>query len=163
MSQDQDTSTKCQENLKNIKYMKAALQEAKKAYDKGEVPVGAVIVLDDRIIARAHNLRESKQIIHGHAELLALMKAAKKLGSWRLDECDLYVTMEPCPMCAGAIIQARIRSLNYATLDYKAGVVESMVRLFDLPFNHKVQINRGVLAEESQALIKDFFKSLRNK
>ena len=163
MNQDRDTTTKYQENLNNIKYMKAALKEAKKAYDKGEVPVGAVIVYQDKIIARAHNLRESKQIIHGHAEMLALMKAAKKLGTWRLEACDLYVTMEPCPMCAGAIIQARIRSLNYATLDYKAGVVESVVHLFDLPFNHKVQINSGVLAKESQTLIKDFFKKLRKK
>jgi tRNA(adenine34) deaminase len=163
MNQDQDTSMKCQENLKNIKYMKAALKEAQKAYDKGEIPVGAVIVYENQIIARAHNLRESKQIVHGHAEFLALMKAAKKLGTWRLEDCDVYVTMEPCPMCAGAMIQARIRSLHYATLDYKAGVVDSMINLFDLPFNHKVQVNSGVLAQESQTLIKDFFKKLRDK
>ncbi|MCD4827791.1 MAG: nucleoside deaminase [Acholeplasmataceae bacterium] len=154
---------KSQENQKKYKFMNAALKEAKKAALKDEVPVGAVVVYKDEIIARAHNLRESKQIIHGHAEFLAMMKAAKKIGSWRLEDCEIYVTMEPCPMCAGAMIQSRVKKVYYGVKDYKAGVAESVCQLFDLPFNHKVETEGLILHEESEKLIKTFFKRLRNK
>jgi len=163
MNQDQDITTKYQENLKKFKYMKAALKEAHKAELIDEVPVGAVVVYEDQIIARAHNKREHTQRFHAHAEFLAMMKAAKKIGSWRLEECDVYVTMEPCPMCAGAMIQSRIRSVYYGVKDTKAGVAESITNLFELPFNHKVHVESGILAEESQKMLKNFFKKLRDK
>lgn len=144
-------------------FMREALKEAEKAYRKGEVPVGAVVVREGRIIARAHNLREHKQSVHGHAEFLAMMKAAKKCGTWRLEDCDVYVTMEPCPMCAGAMLQARVRALYYGVKDPKAGVVDSLLRMFELPFNHKPYVESGLLAEECSSLLKAFFKELRNK
>lgn len=143
--------------------MQAALLEAKKAEKIFEVPVGAVVVYQDKIIARAHNMREKKQAIEAHAEFLAMIKAAKKLGTWRLEDCDIYVTMEPCPMCAGAMIQSRIRNLYYATKDPKSGVADSMMKIFDLPFNHKVNVESGILADESKKMLQDFFKKLRNK
>jgi tRNA(adenine34) deaminase len=154
---------KSQENLKKYKYMKAALKEAEKAALIDEVPVGAIVVYKDRIIARAHNLRESKQIIHGHAEFLAMMKAAKKIGSWRLEDCEIYVTMEPCPMCAGAMIQSRIKKVYYGVKDYKSGVIDSVCQLFELPFNHKVESEGLIMSEESETLIKTFFKKLRKR
>lgn len=143
--------------------MRAALKEAHKAELENEVPVGAVVVYQDKIISRAHNKREQDQAIHSHAEFLAMMKAAKKIGSWRLEDCDVYVTMEPCPMCAGAMIQSRIRSLYYGAFDTKAGVAESLTNIFDLPFNHKIHVESGILMEESQMLLKTFFKKLREK
>jgi tRNA(adenine34) deaminase len=163
MNQDQDIITKSQENQQKFKYMKAALKQAEKAALQNEVPVGAVIVYKDKIIARAYNKREQNQEIHAHAEFLAMMKAAKKIGSWRLEDCDIYVTMEPCPMCAGAMIQSRVRSLYYGAKDPKAGVAESMTRLFELPFNHKIKVESGIMAEESQKILKIFFKKLRDK
>ncbi|MCK9235872.1 MAG: nucleoside deaminase [Acholeplasmataceae bacterium] len=161
MNQDQDITMKYQENPKKIKFMKAALREAEKAFEKAEVPVGAVVVCDDKIIARAHNRREQKQWIHGHAEFLAMMKAAKKKGSWRLDNCSVYVTMEPCPMCAGAMIQARIGKVYYGVRDPKSGVVSSLTQLFSLPFNHHVEFQEFLLENESEKLLKSFFKQLR--
>ena len=143
--------------------MKAALKEAEKAAMIDEVPVGAVVVFQDKIIARAHNLREKSQSFHAHAEFLAMMKATKKIGSWRLEDCDVYVTMEPCPMCAGAMIQARIRHLYYGTKDPKAGGVDSVVQLLNIPFNHQIEVEAGLLADESQRIVKDFFKKLRSK
>lgn len=143
-------------------YMNEALKEAKKACDKGEVPVGAVIVLNDKIIARAHNMRETKQSITAHAELLAIEKASKKLGTWRLENCDLYVTLEPCPMCSGAIIQSRIRSVYFGTFDPKAGACGSVLNLFDYKFNHFVQIHGPVDEEKCSKILKDFFKELRS-
>jgi len=154
---------KSQENQKNYKFMKAALKEAVKAEQKNEVPVGAVVVYQDKIIARAHNLRETKQAFEAHAEFLAMKKAAKKIGSWRLEDCDVYVTMEPCPMCAGAMIQSRVRSLFFATNDPKAGVVNSVMNLFEYPFNHKVHVESGLLANESKEIVQRFFKKLRIK
>jgi tRNA(adenine34) deaminase len=151
------------ENQKNSAFMRAALLEAKKAEQILEVPVGAVVVYQNKIIARAHNMREKKQAIEAHAEFLAMMKAAKKLGTWRLEDCDIYVTMEPCPMCAGAMIQSRIRNLYYATKDPKSGVADSMMKMFDLPFNHKVNVESGILAEESKTMLQEFFKKLRKK
>ncbi len=143
--------------------MQAALKEAIKAEQKNEVPVGAVVVYQDKIIARAHNLRETKQSFEAHAEFLAMQKAANKIGSWRLEDCDVYVTMEPCPMCAGAMIQARIRGLYYSTSDPKAGVVQSVMNLFEYPFNHKINVESGLLADESKEIIQRFFKKIRIK
>jgi len=163
MSQDRDIIMKSQENQLKIKFMKAALKEAYKAEQINEVPVGAVVVHQGKIIARAHNTREKEQTFYAHAEFLAMMKAAKKIGSWRLEDCDVYVTMEPCPMCAGAMIQSRVRSVYYGVNDTKSGVAESITNIFELPFNHHVHSESGILAEESQKLLKDFFKKLRVK
>lgn len=163
MNLDQDIIMKSQENQKKFKYMRAALKEAKKAELIDEVPVGAVVVYNEQIIARAHNKREKDQTFHAHAEFLAMMKAAKKIGSWRLEDCDVYVTMEPCPMCAGAMIQSRVRAVYYGVHDTKAGVAGSIINLFELPFNHKVHVESGILAEESQKMLKNFFKRLREK
>ncbi len=154
---------KSQENQKKYKYMRAALKEAQKAFDKNEVPVGAVVVYRDKIIARAHNLRESKQQFYAHAEFLAMQKTAKKIGSWRLEDCEVYVTLEPCPMCAGAMIQSRVRKVYYGTTDPKSGSTDSLTQLFDLKFNHHVICEGDILAEESSALLKTFFKTLREK
>lgn len=163
MNQDQDTITKSLENQKKYKFMQEALKEAQKAFDKNEVPVGAVVVYKDEIIARAHNLREQNQHFHSHAEFLAMMEASEKLNTWRLEDCDVYVTLEPCPMCAGAMIQSRIRKVYYATSDPKAGAADSLTNLFDVKFNHHVVSEGGILAEESRKLLKTFFKTLRNK
>lgn len=144
------------------KFMNVALKEARKAFDKGEVPVGAVVVYQGEIIARAHNLREQNQAFHAHAEFLAMQKAAKKLGSWRLEDCEVYVTLEPCPMCAGALIQSRIKKIVYGAVDLKAGAVESVVKLLDIPFNHKIESYLDYTVE-SEILLKSFFKKLREK
>lgn len=146
------------------KYMRAAIREAKKAYDKEEVPIGAVIVKDGKIIARAHNLRESLKQACAHAEILAIQKACKKFDAWRLEDCDMYVTLEPCPMCAGAIINARIKNLYFGALEPKSGATGSKLNLFsDYKFNHSVNVVSGVLEDECVALLKDFFKMLRNR
>jgi len=163
MNQDQDIIMKSQENQQKTKFMKAALKEANKAAIKNEVPVGAVVVYQNKIIARAHNLREKMQSFHAHAEFLALMKASKKLNSWRLEDCELYVTMEPCPMCAGAMIQSRIKKVYYATKDLKSGVVDSIINLFELPFNHLVESESDILAQESKEILQLFFKNIRKK
>ncbi|AUD64319.1 tRNA-specific adenosine deaminase [Tenericutes bacterium MZ-XQ] len=163
MSQDLDITMKSQENQKKYKFMKAALKEAQKAADKEEVPVGAVVVYQDKIIARAHNMRENKQIFHGHAEFLAMMKAQKKMKSWRLEDCEIYVTMEPCPMCAGAMIQSRIKKVYYGVADKKSGVATSICHLFDLPFNHKVETEGLIMHKESEKILKSFFQKLRER
>ena len=143
--------------------MKAALKEAQKAYVLGEVPVGAVIVYQDKIIARGHNTRELKQSVLGHAEINAISKASKKIGSWRLEECSIYVTLEPCSMCSGAIIQSRIKNLYFGAYDLKTGAAGSVFNLFDYPFNHRVNVYGGILENECSQIIKDFFKELRQK
>ena len=151
-------------NEKNIqeKFMKEALKEAKKAYGKLEVPVGAVIVKDGKIIARAHNIKEEKKDTTKHAEILAISKASKKLDSWRLTDCEMYVTLEPCSMCAGALIQSRIKKVYIGTMDEKTGACGSVLNLLeDYTFNHKVQIETGILQEECEELLKQFFKELR--
>jgi tRNA(adenine34) deaminase len=163
MNLDQDIIMKYQENQKNYKFMNEAFKEAKKAELENEVPVGAVVVFQDKIIARAYNKREQMQSFHAHAEFLAMMKAAKKIGSWRLEDCDVYVTMEPCQMCAGAMIQSRIRNLFYGAKDPKAGAVGSVLNLMEIPFNHQINVISGIMAEESQELLKSFFKKLREK
>ena len=145
------------------KYMKEALKEAKKAYDKFEVPVGCVIVKDNKIIARGYNLKETKYDTTKHAEIIAIQNASKKLKSWRLLDCDMYVTLEPCSMCAGAIINSRIKNLYIGTLDEKTGAAGSVLNLFeDYTFNHKVNVEKGILKQDCEKMLKDFFKNLRN-
>ncbi len=141
--------------------MKMAYNEAKKAFDKYEIPVGCVIVKNDLVIAKAHNLREIKNLVMAHAEMLAITKANKKLNSWRLDDCDMYVTLEPCPMCLGAIIQARIKNLYFGAYDKKGGACGSVVNLSSYSFNHKVNVIGGIYEEECSKLLSDFFKTLR--
>jgi len=141
--------------------MQEALLEAQKAFDKGEVPVGAVIVKDGDIIARAHNLRHTQKRVEGHAEMLAMIEAANILGDWRLEGCDLYVTLEPCPMCAGALIQSRMQSLYFGAKDLKAGAIESKLQLLDIPFNHQIKVCGGIMEGENNALLQSFFKQLR--
>ena len=142
-------------------FMGLAIEEARLAFDKGEVPIGAVIVCNDEVVSKAHNLREISNRAIGHAEILAIDKANKKLNSWRLDSCTLYVTIEPCPMCAGAIIQSRIKKIVYGAKDLKAGVHQSVFNLFEYPFNHQVEVVSGVLETECREIIQTFFKSLR--
>lgn len=144
------------------KFMMEALKEAKKAYDKLEVPVGAVIVKEGKIIARAHNLKETKTDTTKHAEILAIQKASRKLKSWRLLDCDMYVTLEPCSMCAGAMINSRIRKIYIGTQDAKTGAVGSVFNLFnDYTFNHKVEAETGILKDECENILQQFFKDLR--
>ena len=145
-----------------IKFMKEALKEAQKAYDKKEIPVGAVIVKDNKIIARAHNVKEEKNDTTKHAELIAIQKASKKLNAWRLTGCEMYVTLEPCSMCAGALIQSRISKVYIGTMDYKTGACGSVLNLLkDYEFNHKVEMEKDILQEDCEKILKDFFKELR--
>lgn len=142
--------------------MKEALKEAEKAYRKLEVPVGAVIVKNGKIIARAHNLKETKKDTTKHAEILAIQKASKKLETWRLTDCDMYITLEPCSMCMGAIINSRIRKIYIGTMDPKTGACGSLMNMNeDYTFNHKVEIELGVMKEECECVLKNFFKELR--
>lgn len=146
------------------KYMKEALKQAQKAYDKDEIPVGAVIIKDHKIIARAYNEKEYKLDTTKHAEILAIQKASKKLSSWRLSDCDMYVTLEPCSMCAGALIQSRIRKVYIGTMDVKTGACGSVLNLLeDYTFNHKVEVETGILQPECEQILKNFFKELRQK
>ena len=145
-------------------FMKQAIKEAKKAFKKEEVPVGAVIVKDGEIIARAYNLKESKNDTTCHAEILAIKKASQKLNAWRLSECEMYVTLEPCAMCAGALIQSRIKKVYIGAMDYKTGACGSVLNLLeDYTFNHKVECERGILQEQCEKILQDFFKELRKK
>lgn len=145
------------------KFMLEALKEAKKAYEKEEIPVGAVIVKDGKIVAKAHNLREKRESAIAHAEILAIEKANKKLDSWRLVDCDMYVTLEPCTMCMGAIISSRIKNLYIGALDSKTGACGSFVDLSQYKFNHTVNIFKGILQDKCEYILKDFFKELRKK
>lgn len=143
-------------------FMREALEEAKKAYNKLEIPVGAVIVKDGEIIARAHNIKEEKKDTTKHAEILAIQKASKKLETWRLNDCEMYVTLEPCPMCAGALIQSRIKKVYIGTMDEKTGACGSVLNLLeDFKFNHKVEVEKGILKEECEKILKEFFIKLR--
>ena len=148
---------------RDIEFMRAALVQAQKAYEEGEVPVGAVVVYDNQIIAQGRNRREQYKNALCHAELEAIGNACKVLGGWRLWRCELYVTLEPCPMCAGAIINARIPRVIFGAYDKKAGSCGSVVNLFDLPYNHKPQLDGGVLQDECGAILSEFFKHLRKK
>ena len=144
-------------------FMAAALELAREAAREGEVPIGCVVTLGDRIVGRGRNGREiGKNALH-HAEILAIDEACRTLGGWRLWQCELYVTLEPCPMCAGAIINARIPRVVYGAKDPKAGSVDSLVSLFDLGYNHRPEVVSGVLEAECAEMLRDFFRSLREK
>ena len=142
--------------------MRAAIKQAQKAYEKSEVPIGCVIVHDGKIIARGYNRRNTDKSTLAHAEITAIRKAAKKLGDWRLEDCTLYVTLEPCPMCAGAIVQARITECVIGCMNPKAGCAGSVTNLLEMDgFNHKVIVRRGILEEECSNMLKTFFRELR--
>lgn len=144
------------------KYMKAAIRQAKKAYDLGEVPIGCVIVYEGKIIGRGYNRRNTDKNTLAHAEITAIRKASRKVGDWRLEGCSLYVTLEPCQMCAGAIVQARIDEVIMGSMNPKAGCGGSILNLLEMPeFNHQVKVTRGVLEEECSLLLTQFFKELR--
>ena len=146
------------------RYMAQALTEAEKARRSGEIPVGAVVVKDGVIIAKGHNERESKKDSTLHAEMTAIRRACKILDSWRLTDCDLYVTLEPCTMCAGAILQARIRNLYIGTSDLKAGAAGSVIDVFRVgAFNHRVEVSWGLLEQECSVILKEFFGELRER
>jgi tRNA(adenine34) deaminase len=144
-------------------YMQLAIAEAAKAAAEGEIPVGAVVVRRGEVVAAAHNRREGGKNALAHAECLAIQEACRIRGGWRLWDCDLYVTMEPCPMCAGAIINSRIRRVVYGVTDAKAGCCGSVTDLFSLPFNHRPEVTAGVCAEEITPLVQDFFARLREE
>ncbi|HAY02808.1 MAG TPA: tRNA adenosine(34) deaminase TadA [Lachnospiraceae bacterium] len=145
-------------------FMKQAVKQAKKAYDKLETPIGCVIVHEDKIIARGYNKRNMKKNTLAHAEILAINKASKVLGDWRLEDCTMYVTLEPCPMCAGAIVQARIPRVVIGSMNPKAGCAGSVLNLLQQDgLNHQVETTKGVLAEECSGLMTSFFRELRKK
>ncbi len=151
-------------NDRDMEYMQMALEQARLAPTRGEVPIGAVLVMDDDVLARVHNFREVWQDPTAHAEIVAIREAATRLGTWRLNGTTLYVTVEPCSMCAGAIIQARISRLVFATRDPKAGACGSVFNLPEEPrLNHKVEVLAGLLERESQELIQAFFRQLREE
>ena len=146
------------------KYMKAAIREAKKAWALGEVPIGCVIVHDGKIIARGYNRRTVDKNVLAHAEIIAMRKACRIIGDWRLEDCTMYVTLEPCPMCAGAIVQARIPKVYIGSMNPKAGCAGSVLNLLDEKgFNHQVETEEGLLGEECSMMLKEFFKELREK
>ena len=146
------------------KFMREALRQAKKAYAKSETPIGCVIVYEGRVIARGYNRRNTDGNTLAHAELTAIRKATKVIGDWRLEGCTIYVTLEPCPMCAGAIVQARIPECVIGCMNPKAGCAGSGINLLDMQgFNHQVQVRRGVLEEECSKLMKEFFRELRER
>lgn len=150
--------------LQKEKFMKEALKQAQKAYEKEEIPVGAVIVKNNKIISKAYNEKENKQDAIKHAEITAIQKASKKLKSWRLTGCEMYVTLEPCSMCAGALIQSRIKKVYIGTTDQKTGSCGSVLNLLeDYTFNHKVEYEIGIMQKECEELLKKFFKELRQK
>jgi tRNA(adenine34) deaminase len=150
--------------MNDIYFMKIALEEAKKALDKSETPVGAIVVKDDEIISRSHNLRESLQDPTAHAELLAIKDASEKLGRWRLTDCTIYVTLEPCAMCSGAMILARVKRLVYGASDPKAGTAGSLMNLLSHEkLNHQVEVESGILAKECGEILSDFFSSRRRR
>ena len=147
-----------------VKFMRAAIREAKKAEKLEEVPIGCVIVQDHKIIARGYNRRNTDKNTLAHAELSAIKKASKKTGDWRLEDCTMYVTLEPCQMCAGAIVQCRLKKVVIAAMHPKAGCAGSVLNLLQIPsFNHQVEIERGVLEEECSQMLSDFFRNLREK
>lgn len=147
--------------MTDTEFMNIAIEQAKIAAEELEVPVGAVIVRNGEIVSVGRNRREIGKNALAHAEIEAIDLACKKLGGWRLWECEMYVTLEPCPMCTGAIINSRIRRLVYGASDYKAGSCGSVVNLFDLPYNHKPEMVSGFMAEECSALLSEFFAKLR--
>ena len=150
-------------DMTNEDFMREALKLAYRAAEAGEVPVGAVVVRNGEIVGRGYNKRESSKNALAHAELIAINDACVRLGGWRLWECDLYVTLEPCPMCTGAIINSRIRRVFYGASDSKAGSLGSLVNLADLEYNHRPEVNSGILENECAEILSEFFKNLRKK
>ena len=149
---------------KEEKYMKEAIRQARKAWKLNEVPIGCVIVREDRIIARGYNRRNTDKNTLAHAELLAIRKGSRAVGDWRLEDCTMYITLEPCQMCAGAIVQARIPRVVIGSRNPKAGCAGSILNLLDIPaFNHQAELTEGVLGEECSALMTDFFRELRER
>ncbi len=145
-------------------YMKEALKQARKAYKIKEVPIGCVIVHEDKMIARGYNKRNTKKNTLAHAEILAINKASKALGDWRLEDCTMYITLEPCQMCAGAIVQARVKRVVIGSMNPKAGCGGSILNLLEMEqFNHQVEVERGVLEEECSTMMSQFFKELREE
>lgn len=143
-------------------YMREAVKQAKKAYKLTEAPIGCIIVCGDKIIARGYNKRNTKKNALAHAELIAIHKASKVTGDWRLEECTMYVTLEPCQMCAGAIVQARVKRVVIGSMNPKAGCGGSILNLLEMPqFNHQVEVTRGVLKEECSEMMSGFFRELR--
>lgn len=146
------------------RFMKEAVKQAKKAYALEEVPIGCVIVYEGKIIGRGYNRRMTDKTALAHAELTAIKKACKKMGDWRLDDCEMYVTLEPCQMCSGAIVQSRIKKVYIGCMNPKAGCAGSIINMLQVPqFNHQVEIEKGVLEDECSAMLSDFFKELRIK
>ena len=155
---------KNKQKRKQEKYMKMALKEAKKAYDLNEVPIGCVIVKDDKVIGKGYNKRNTDKNVLSHAELIAMKQACKKTGDWRLEGCTMYITLEPCQMCAGAIVQARIPETVIGCMNPKAGCAGSVLNLLQMEaFNHQVEITRGVREEECATMLSNFFRRLRQK
>lgn len=147
----------------DIKYMKAAVAQAKKAYKLNEVPIGCVIVHEGRIIGRGYNRRNTDKTALGHAEITAIKKACKIIGDWRLEECTIYITLEPCQMCAGAIVQSRIPRVVIGSMNPKAGCAGSILNILEMPqFNHVCSVTRGVLGDVCSRMLSDFFRELRN-
>ena len=142
-------------------FMREALKEAQKAYDQAEVPIGAVVVLNGEIIGRGHNLREKEQDATLHAEIKAIRQANQHLGSWRLEDCELFVTLEPCPMCSGAMILARLKKVTFGAFDPKAGTFMNLLQ--DERFNHQVEVEQGILEDECKEILQTFFKGLRER
>lgn len=152
------------EKSREIKYMREALKQAKKALALNEVPIGCVIVYEDKIIARGYNRRVTDKNTLSHAELNAIRRASKKLGDWRLDNCEMYVTLEPCQMCAGAIVQSRIKKVYAGAMNPKAGCAGSILNLLQVgQFNHQVEFEKGILETECSGILKDYFKNLRKQ
>ena len=149
---------------KDEKYMKEAIKQAKKAYTLGEVPIGCVIVYEDKIIGRGYNRRTIDKNTIAHAEMMAIKKASKKMDDWRLEDCTMYVTLEPCQMCSGAIVQSRMKKVVVGCMNPKAGCAGSILNLLQMEeFNHQVELEIGVLEEECSALVRNFFKEVREK
>lgn len=145
-------------------FMREALKEAQKTYDQAEVPIGAVVVLNGEIIGRGHNLREKEQDATLHAEIKAIRQANQHLGSWRLEDCELFVTLEPCPMCSGAMILARMKKVVFGAFDPKAGTAGTFMNLLqDSRFNHQVEVEQGILEDECKEILQQFFKGLRER
>ncbi|NLZ75064.1 MAG: nucleoside deaminase [Erysipelotrichia bacterium] len=150
--------------MEKEQYMKEALKEAKKALEKNEVPIGAVVVLNDEIIGRGHNCRENRNSVVGHAEIIAIEQACKNIGSWKLDNCSIYITVEPCPMCAGAIMQARIANVYYGASDEKAGAFGSVFDLTTIQgFSHYPHVRKQIMEKDCSKLMQTFFKNIRAK
>jgi tRNA(adenine34) deaminase len=145
----------------NEYFMRLAIEQALLAKEIGEVPIGAIVVKDNEVVGSGYNKRETQKLATSHAELIAIEDACKRLGGWRLHECDLYVTLEPCPMCSGAIINSRIKNLFFGAFDSKAGCCGSVINIFENPFNHKPQIFGGLLQQDCGKLLTEFFLKLR--